>query len=226
MGMISHVYIKDGKVIDECSNDWYYYDQNSNDITGVEDPVGGNNAIHINPTQHFLLSDKFANGNDSNFVSVDFYAKLISLSSYGYWYFYSLGTKDSGLNSISFCWYDGYLGTYTVGVGPYDITVAKILKISSDELVNKWIHFRFSMDIANHICKLELNGKVYSVTGITNITIPNAAFSKYSSYIGTWPNLNGWGAGYHTNTTTSDFYDFKIYNVDIIKSAKDNMKIY
>ena len=74
MGMISHVYIKDGKVIDEYSNDWYYYDQNSNDITGVEDPVGGNNAIHINPTQHFLLFDKFVNGNDSNFVSVDFSA--------------------------------------------------------------------------------------------------------------------------------------------------------
>ena len=55
--MISHVYIKDGRVIDKCGNDWYYYDQNSNDITGVEDPVGGNNAIHINPAQHFLLSD-------------------------------------------------------------------------------------------------------------------------------------------------------------------------
>ena len=148
--MISHVYIKDGKAIDECGNDWYYYDTNSNDITGTEDPVGGNNAIHINPAQHLLLSDKFANGNDSNFVSVNFYAKLTSLSSNGWWFFYSLGVKDTGANSISFCWHDDWLGNYIVGK-VNDVTVTKILKIPFNELINKWVHFKFSMDSQSYL---------------------------------------------------------------------------
>lgn len=75
MSMISHVCIKDGKVIDELGSNWYFADTNSTDVTGVEDPFGGNNAYHLEGS-HFLICDKLNNAKDSKFVSIDFFTKV------------------------------------------------------------------------------------------------------------------------------------------------------
>ena len=208
MSMISHVYIKDGKVVDELGNNWYFGDTNSTDVTGVEDPFGGNNAYHLEGS-HFLICDKLNNAKNSKFVSIDFYTKVNKFCQDGssplFDYFYSIGPKGTGYG-ISLAWCNNYLTT--------DNGVAKnaIANLPYEDMLNKWVHIRMCIDAHNAIGKAEINGKKITIPGMSSLAANTLSFSTLSNYIGTWTN----GGRHLINTATADYYDFKLYDSDII----------
>ena len=209
MSMISHVYIKDGKITDELGNNWYFGDTNSADVTGVEDPFGGNNAYHLEGN-HYLICDKLNNAKDSKFVSIDFYTKVTKFcQDYGpslFDYFWSIGPKGTGYG-ISLAWGgDNYLLTGN-GANSNAIT-----KLPSEDMLNKWVHIRMCIDAHNAIGKAEIKGKKTTIPGMTTLYANTLSFSTHANYIGTWTH----GGRHLINTATADYYDFKLYDSDII----------
>lgn len=208
MSMVSHVYIKDGKITDGLGNNWYFGDTNSTDVTGVEDPFGGNNAYHME-ANHYLICDKLNNTKDSKFVSIDFWTKVIKFcqdnNSPLFDYFWCIGEKGSGYG-IALSWYGKYLTTDN------GVSLNNIAKLPSDDMLNKWVHIRMCIDAHNAIGKAEINGEKTVIPGMSSLYSNTLSFSKYANYIGTWNN----GSRHLINTATADYYDFKLYDSDII----------
>lgn len=205
MSMISHVYIKDGKLLDYCDNSWHFQDTNTNETTGVSDPTGGSGAIHVAP-YHFPICSKLNNKKDSKFLSLDFYYKLEALNQVsGSAVFYSIGPEGSG--------YGECLTARNNALLVDDGVSSKTLVSNMKELLelNKWNHIKITWDKANGYCKAEINGTKY-INKNASYYISNNYFSTNVNYIGTWT----YAPRYGINTATADYYDFKLYDSDII----------
>ena len=68
------------------------------------------------------------------------------------------------------------------------------------------------IDAHNAIGKAEINGEKTVIPGMSSLTSNIFNFSSYANYIGTWT----FAPRYGVNTADSDYYDFKLYDSDII----------
>ena len=204
MSLIARVNFKDGKIVDDFGNNWVYHDTNSSDTTSVSGPFDNTSGFHIEP-YHFPICSKLNNAKDSKFCSIDFWVKLNTPNQYNGIILYSIGPQDSG-NGIAFSFYNGYLltgnGTQTNNIAP----------MKMDGILNKWVHIRMCIDAHNAIGKAEINGEKTVIPGMSSLSSNIFNFSSYANYIGTWTFSPNYGA----NTADSDFYDFKLYDSDII----------
>ena len=204
MSLIARVNFKDGKIVDDFGNNWVYHDTNSSDTTAVSGPFDNTSGFHIEP-YHFPICSKLNNAKDSKFCSIDFWVKLNVPNEYNGIILYSIGPQDSGYG-ISFSWYNGYLTTHN------GISENVIAKLPSEDMLNKWVHIRMCIDAHNAIGKAEINGAKTIVPKMSSLSSNIFNFSSYANYIGTWT----YAPRYGYNTASSDYYDFKLYDSDII----------
>ena len=206
MSLIARVNFKDGKIVDDFGNNWVYHDTNSSDTTAVSGPFDNTSGFHIEP-YHFPICNKLNDVKDSKFCSIDFWVKLNTPNeSRDGIILYSIGPQDSG-NGIAFSFYNGYLLTEN-GASSNNIAPMKI-----DAMLNKWVHIRMCIDAHNAIGKAEINGEKTVIPGMGSLSSNIFNFSSYANYIGTWTYAPRYGV---LNTADSDFYDFKLYDSDII----------
>ena len=204
MSLIARVNFKDGKIVDDFGNNWVYHDTNSSDTTAVSGPFDNTSGFHIEP-YHFPICSKLNNAKDSKFCSIDFWAKLNTPNQSNGIVLYTIGPQDSG-NGISFSFYNDYLMTHN-GTSSNNIAPMKM-----DAMLNKWVHIRMCIDAHNAIGKAEINGEKTVIPGMGSLSSNIFNFSSYANYIGSWTYPPRYGA----NTADSDFYDFKLYDSDII----------
>lgn len=205
MSLIARVNFKDGKIVDDFGNNWVYHDTNSSNTTAVSGPFDNTSGFHIEP-YHFPICSKLNNAKDSKFCSIDFWVKLNTLNQFNGIALYSIGPQDSG-NGISFTFGDGYLMTDN-GIQSNNIAPMKTDAI----LNNKWVHIRMCIDAHNAIGKAEINGEKTVIPGMSSLSSNIFNFSSYANYIGTWT----FPPRYGSNTADCDYYDFKLYDSDII----------
>ena len=204
MSLIARVNFKDGKIVDDFGNNWVYHDTNSSNTTAVSGPFDNTSGFHIEP-YHFPICSKLNNAKDSKFCSIDFWVKLNTPNQANGIALYSIGPQDSG-SGIAFSFYNDYLltenGTQSNNIAPMKI----------DDMLNKWVHIRMCIDAHNAIGKAEINGVKTIVPKMSSLSSNIFNFSSYANYIGTWT----YAAYYGSNTAKADYYDFKLYDSDII----------
>lgn len=205
MSLIARVNFKDGKIVDDFGNNWVYHDTNSSNTTAVSGPFDNTSGFHIEP-YHFPICSKLNNAKDSKFCSIDFWVKINTLSQFNAIVLYSIGPQDSG-NGIGFTFLDGYLKADN-GIQSNNIAPMKTDAI----LNNKWVHIRMCIDAHNAIGKAEINGEKTVIPGMSSLSSNIFNFSSYANYIGTWT----FPPRYGSNTADCDYYDFKLYDSDII----------
>ena len=206
MSLIARVNFKDGKIVDDFGNNWVYHDTNSSDTTAVSGPFDNTSGFHIEP-YHFPICNKLNDVKDSKFCSIDFWVKLNTPNeSRDGIILYSIGPQDSG-DGIAFAFCNGYLYTEN-GTSSNNIAPMKM-----DDILNKWVHIRMCIDAHNAIGKAEINGEKTVIPGMGSLSSNIFNFSSYANYIGTWTYAPRYGV---LNTADSDFYDFKLYDSDII----------
>ena len=130
---------------------------------------------------------------------------------------YTIGPKDIGSGSSSddvivFKWKDGY-----ISATKYDSSNA-IAKLPSEDLLNKWVHIRMCIDAHNAIGKAEINGEKTVIPGMTSLSTNTFRFSSYANYIGAF----NYAGLYGSDTAKADYYDFKLYDSDIIEWKYDS----
>ena len=204
MSLIARVNFKDGKIVDDFGNNWVYHDTNSSNTTAVSGPFDNTSGFHIEP-YHFPICSKLNNAKDSKFCSIDFWVKLNTPNQANGIVLYSIGPQDSG-SGIAFSFYNDYLltenGTQSNNIAP----------MKMDDMLNKWVHIRMCIDAHNAIGKAEINGVKTIVPKMSSLSSNIFNFSSYANYIGTWT----YAAYYGSNTAKADYYDFKLYDSDII----------
>ena len=205
MSLIARVNFKDGKIIDDFGNNWVYHDTNSSDTTAISGPFNNTSGFHIEP-YHFPICSKLNNAKDSKFCSIDFWVKLNTPNQSNGIILYSIGPQDSG-NGIAFSFYNGYLLTEN-GLQNNNIAPMKM-----DDILNKWVHIRMCIDAHNAIGKAEINGVKTIAPKMSSLSSNIFNFSSYANYIGTWTYAAYYGS---QNTAKSDYYDFRLYDSDII----------
>lgn len=207
MSLIARVNFKDGKIVDDFGNNWVYHDTNSSNTTAVSGPFDNTSGFHIEP-YHFPICSKLNNAKDSKFCSIDFWVKTYALSDYRQEIMYTLDIKDTsgGSDQIFLVWRDG-----NIFATNYSSSNA-IAKLPSEDMLNKWVHIKVCIDTHNSICESEINGVKTITPGLTSLSKNTFRFSSYANYIGT----SSYARYYGSETAKADYYDFKLYDSDII----------
>ena len=206
MSLIARVNFKDGKIVDDFGNNWVYHDTNSSNTTAVSGPFDNTSGFHIEP-YHFPICSKLNGIKDSKFCSIDLWVKTHTLNDYREVIMYTIGPQDTGRDAVGFSCGNGYLLTEN-GFGSNNIALVKM-----DNILNKWVHIRMCIDAHNEIGKAEINGAKTIIPGMSSLATNTFYFSSYSHYIGGWNYAMYYGS---MNTAKADYYDFKLYDSDII----------